>query len=439
MVHSSASVRVLLLSDCFPPDPVVGSLRTAKIAGALAEAGHQVQVVTSRLPGEVKGTRIAGRGITIHTVRAIPHPRMAYLLAKRWLGRTDASSGSPPPELFATAIPRWKRYLVSLFLLPDDRQGFIPPAVLACLQIHRRCSGVDLVYTTAPPFSVHVAGLVFKWLTGVKWAAEFRDPWTDNPAKSVRVRTGLSDAIERHLERWCLKTADRVVSATDAIHELLVCKEAPRPGQRFVVARNGIDRLAPRSRSAPIAEPFRIVHTGSLYHGRDPRPFLRALASLRERGRLSDREVLVEFVGDSRWFHNVSVEQLVQDLGLSATVHFLDWVPHRVCLEIIEHAHLLLLLAQDQPAQVPNKLFEYLGARKPILAFADAHGEVARMLRRVGNHYLVAQDDPALAETVLDRALRDLRAAGGMHTEEDVLREWTTQHQMEQLLLALPG
>jgi len=99
----------------------------------------------------------------------------------------------------------------------------------------------------------------------------------------------------------------------------------------------------------------------------------------------------------------------------------------------------LLLLAQDQPAQVPNKLFEYLGARKPILAFADAHGEVARMLRRVGNHYLVAQDDPALAETVLDRALRDLRAAGGMHTEEDVLREWTTQHQMEQLLLALPG
>lgn len=429
-------MRVLILSHVFPPDPEVGSLRAAKVSEALVAAGHQVDVVTTRLAGEVQAVRTAGDGITVHTVRAIPHPRRAYLWAKRWFGR----NGGPPvyrSEGVPAPTPAWKRYLLSLLWLPDEHQGFIPPAVWAAWDIHRRGGGVDLVYTTAPPFSAHLAGMIFKWISGVTWAAEFRDPWTDNPAKPARLRTRFTDAVERRLERLCLSKADRVVSATDSIHDLLASKITPSARQRFVVARNGIDRLTSPGRSRSVSGPLRIVHAGSLYHGRDPRPFLRSLAALRRTNTLAADDVRVEFVGDNRWFGEVSVEQLVRDLGLASIVEFHDWLPHDACLAVLERAHLLVVFAQHQPAQVPNKLFEYLGTRKPILAFADQGGEVARMLERVGGHYLVTRDEPSGVEAALAAALRDARAARAGETDETVLREWTTERQMQRLVLAL--
>ena len=435
LMHYGGAMRVLLLGHAFPPDPEVGSLRAAKVSEAYAAAGHEVHVVTTRLPGDSHGIRAARPGITLHLVRAIPHPRKAYLLVKGWLSR-NRTPGASPPDVLPRPTSAWSRYLLSLLWLPDEHQGFILPAVWACWDIYRRYGRVDLLYTTAPPFSAHLAGLIFKRLTGVTWAAEFRDPWTDNPAKPARLRTRFSDAVDRWLERLCLSNADHIVAATDAAHDLLARKVTPRPRQQLVVVRNGIDRLTPPGPSAPIPGLLRIVHAGSIYHRRDPRPFLRALASLHRTGRLGEGEVQVEFLGD-RWFHHVSIEQVAQDLGLSARVHCRGWLPHDVCHNVIEQADLFLLFAQHEPASVQNKLFDYLGARKPVLAFADADGESAQMLHRVGGHYLVTEEDPSVAETVLQKALCDIRTARGRHTNEEVLREWTTEQQMRRLLAAL--
>src|SRR2546430_16859845 len=67
-------MRVLLLSHSFPPDGEVGSLRAAKVSEAFAAAGHEVHVVTTRLGGELEAIRAPGEGITLRTVRAVPHP-----------------------------------------------------------------------------------------------------------------------------------------------------------------------------------------------------------------------------------------------------------------------------------------------------------------------------------------------------------------------------
>jgi len=103
-------MRVLLLSHSFPPDGEVGSLRAAKVSEAFAAAGHEVHVVTTRLGGELEAIRAPGDGITLRTVRALPHPRKAYQLAKSWFGRNGTSHLSPrdvPPS--ATSV--WTRYI----------------------------------------------------------------------------------------------------------------------------------------------------------------------------------------------------------------------------------------------------------------------------------------------------------------------------------------
>lgn len=49
--------------------------------------------------------------------------------------------------------------------------------------------------------------------------------------------------------------------------------------------------------------------------------------------------------------------------------------------------HQLLLSARA------NKVYEYLGTRRPILAVVDEDGETAQMLRMVGGHQLVSVND----------------------------------------------
>ncbi len=433
-------MRVLLLTYYFPPSRPVGALRAEKVAQAFRSAGHTVRVITERLPGDPGRVRSSTPGLEVGTIQPIPSPRELYLRARARLRRAQAvndgpmTSGEGEHWTVPKHVSAWKRFLYSLLWLPDDRQGFIPPAVRAGRAAIN--DGIDLLYTSAPPFSVHLAGLILKRMTGVKWAAEFRDPWMDNPFRPWYVRSSFGDAAGQRLERACLRRADHIVAVSEGIYEALAAKLDPDARQRIVVARNGIEQFTqpPADR---VPGPFRIVHVGSLYHQRNPFPFLIALAELRRKHALAASDLLVEFIGRSRWFGGASVEEKVRDLNLADVVRFQDWLPHEDCRDIVRRADLLLLLAQDQPAQVPNKLYEYLGTRLPILAFVDEEGETARMLRQVGGHYLVTSDDVATIARVLEAALGrapDLRKGT---VDESVLAQWTTKQQMSALLAAV--
>ncbi|HXE56834.1 MAG TPA: glycosyltransferase family 4 protein [Gemmatimonadales bacterium] len=444
-------MKVALLSYHYPPSPSVGGLRAEKVARALARAGHEVKVIVAERPAKRGQAPAPGeKGLYIHTVRPLPGPRDAVLAVKR---RFDCLAGHDPgsepaqPDPAADEIgesewpsartvPTWKRWIFSFLWLPDEHQGFILPAVIAGWRAIR--AGADLLYTTAPPHSVSLAGLVLKWLTGVRWIIELRDPWTDNPAKAEHHRSRASDRLERWLEQACLRSADGVVAVSDGIRQLLMTRLSPPAATKTIVVRNGIDRLVP-PREVATHRPLRVVHVGTFYHRRDPRPFLEALAIVCRRRGLSREDIRVDLVGRCRWFHDVSVEAAAHALGLDGVVHFHDWVPRAEAQRQIEHADLLLLLALEQPTQIPNKLYDYLGARVPILALADADGETASLLRQVGGHHIVSTTDPGIIAEALDRALPLEGRCPGTEGDAALLHEWTTERQMARLVAFLDG
>jgi glycosyltransferase involved in cell wall biosynthesis len=245
---------------------------------------------------------------------------------------------------------------------------------------------------------------------------ELRDPWADNDQKPWWVRTRATDAVDARLERLCVRRADLVVAVSDGIRRRLAVRLPARDASRLVVVRNGIEHLASCVHSGRRSGPVRIVYTGTFYYGRDPRPFLRGLAATCRKHRLGPGQV-----------------------GLADVVHIQDWLPHAAARTLVEQADVLLLLAQQQPDQVPNKLYEYLGARRQILAFADADGETARMLRRVGGHLVVTGDDEADVARALDEVLVAALRGDGTTTDQTVLEEWTTEAQMKRLLVAVHG
>jgi glycosyltransferase involved in cell wall biosynthesis len=431
-------MRIVLIAYHFPPDPAVGALRAAKLARAFLAAGHGVDVVTARLPAEAAARMTDDAALVVHPVSLFPGPRdiAAWMTSRLWRRRREGTEGMGSMEWTAPAqVPDWKRFLSALIWLPDDRQGFILPAWQRARQLVR--AGGCLVYTTAPPYSTHLVGLALKLTSRVDWALELRDPWADNDQKPWWVRTHATDALDARLEALCLRHADRIVTVSEGIRERLLARLPAVDGSRTLVVRNGIDDLTdsvPRERRPG---PVRIVYAGTFYYSRDPRPFLRALAAVCRKRRLGPEHVCVDFIGACRTIGTVSVEREINNLELGAIVRIQDWLPHAAARAIVDDADVLLLLAQQQPSQVPNKLYEYLGTRRQIIAFADESGETARMLRRVGGHRVVTGDDRQEVERVLEEILAAERGGDEALFDETALKEWTTEVQMQQLLIAL--
>jgi glycosyltransferase involved in cell wall biosynthesis len=266
-------------------------------------------------------------------------------------------------------------------------------------------------------------------LTQARWVADFRDPWTDNPWKPAAVRTRFTDAVEARLEATVLRRAELVVSASEGIQAFFA--QTGVPAAKLILVRNGIETIHERAPLTP-GTPFGILHMGTFYHGRDPRAFLEALARVRRTRELSPRTLRVSLVGTSRDYQGQSIAAMAEALGVGDLVEFHDFMPRDQAIRMAAASDALLLLAQNQPDQVPQKLYEYLGTRVPIIAFADDAGETARLLRDVGGHHVIVDNNVDAAAAALSQLLvaprglpeGDLSQLRGLTSENQLRRLW---------------
>src|SRR5688572_30227921 len=131
-------MRVLLLAQAFPPFPIVGAIRPARIAAAFRARGHQVFVVTQRLVGEGDGLRVDEPTLQVFAVAVgLPYRLRLVKLRDRLRLRRHvraAAGGAAPASSAAAQIPPpaapsrtgfARRLMLSLLWFPDDEQRFI--------------------------------------------------------------------------------------------------------------------------------------------------------------------------------------------------------------------------------------------------------------------------------------------------------------------------
>ncbi|MBK6457719.1 MAG: hypothetical protein IPF87_16835 [Gemmatimonadetes bacterium] len=157
---------------------------------------------------------------------------------------------------------------------------------------------------------------------------------------------------------------------------------------------------------------------------------------MRETGALPPHGIRVDFVGECEVYAGTSVRELLRPL---AHEHLGQWrgrMPHAESLALQRNADVLLLLARRQPMQVPNNFYEYLGVGRPILAYVDAKGESADMLRRVGGHFLITPDEPDAADATSRAALHaPLGEWAPLHPS--LLHEWSADVQFRRYVAML--
>jgi glycosyltransferase involved in cell wall biosynthesis len=368
--------RVLLIAYAYPPCAEIGAVRPAGLAKYLPRFGWEPTVLTVKLPG-------------IRPAWAPVVETADEDVLQTWKGRFGLDSGRSVHEqlglplaqkrdsrLVHTKILFMMRYLLTF---PDSKKGWIPFATQALEQINK--ARVDAILTTSPPVSAHLVGRQAKQMFGCPWIADLRDLWSQNLAQG----NGLVRRLERPVERRTLRDADALVTVSEPwVDRLRKCY----PDKPVFCITNGFDADNFPPQSPQLTKTLTITYAGRLYEGkRDPTPLLAAIQELIRDGVISPEVIRVCFYGPIEpW-----LLALVRSLGLEGVVEVAGTVSRDEALRRQRESQVLLMLCWSdarETGQHTGKIFEYLGARRPILAIGGGRGVVTDLLEqtRAGVH-----------------------------------------------------
>ncbi|MBA2252713.1 MAG: hypothetical protein H0W13_08420 [Nitrospirales bacterium] len=415
--------RVLLVSYYYPPSSAVGAVRPSKFAGYLPAFGWHPTVVTASAQSAATQSRgqetmesDGVRPIVYHETEW-PHLLKAY---ERFRERAAARGGRAQEHAAKVILPyaqcydstRWgvKRWLLAFLSLPDRETAWLVPAVLRGLREIRHF-GTRHIITSGPPFTCHLVGLVLKRFTGVRWIADFRDPWSLRHKFPV-FRNGVTDKVESRLIAAVMRHADVILSVTDAMTDEAKNEHTGVPKERFHTLMSGFDPddFSGITWSRPYPDPVIFSYFGTFYHGRTPEPFLGALKSLLDDGSLKPRDICVRFVGQVSLADGQPVVDMLRYLGVESLVSLHTPVPRHEALKQTLESHVVLVLDERHPVQIPLKLYDAMAAGVTVFNIGSG-GAAADVLRRTGRGVSVSYERPADVRAGILECVKRARSA----------------------------
>jgi len=375
--------RILYVSQYFVRDDQPGGVRHWRHTRALAEAGHDVSVVTSFVQ---------------HKERTI---------AERYRGRRvvrEREDGLDVWRVYST--PGYGRDLRSRLA---SYGTFAWWALVAGMRAPRP----DVVVASSPSLPAAAGAALVARARRARFLLEVRDLWPDSAVAMGLVSDPRTIAAARRLERFCYRRAERVVALTEGIRDGVIAGGV-NPALVTLIT-NGIDlppEGAPAANgAAPVPAPddaFVAMYVGQ--HGTYNALGTVLDAADRLRGEPGIRFVLVGG-GDRK----SALVQEAERRSLS-NVCFVDPVPKREVPSWLERADACILPYQDRElfaGALPNKAFDYLGAGRPIVASAP-EGELTRLVREAGCGVSAPPEDGAALAEAVRRLAADREGAARM-------------------------
>ena len=285
---------------------------------------------------------------------------------------------------------------------PDRWMSWWPGAVLSGLRLIQELKPAA-IWSTFPIATAHQIGSTLCSLSGLPWIADFRDPMAQ---AGYPTDPKLWRSYQR-VEASAISKARFSVCTTPSAARTYRTRY-PARADDIVVIENGYDEasFADCAPQGPLI-PNKVVllHSGIVYPSeRDPSELLRALRLLVDSGTIDATNFCLRFRAP---IATELIETLARRYGVRDLIEILPAVDYRIALsEMLSADGLLLLQAANCNEQIPAKLYEYLRARRPIIALTDTHGDTAEVLRRAGIEPLAALDQAPQIAAALGLFLR---------------------------------
>lgn len=283
--------------------------------------------------------------------------------------------------------------------IPDARIGWVKPAS-RFLQKYLTEHKIETIVTTGPPHSLHLIGLRVKRAMGIRWITDFRDPWTTiHYHKSLQL-TSSSERKHKALEKEVLTQADAIIVTSPGTQ-----KEFTEITQKPIsVITNGFEDTL----TAAVApdKHFSLVHIGSLLTNRNPEVLWKVISELVATYPEFAVQCQIKLIGAV----SEDVISSLEAFGLRKYTEEVGYVPHEEALQLQRNAQLLLLIEMNRPetkAIIPGKLFEYLSARRPILALGPEGSDIKTIIDETKSGQFFTYSEEKQIKDQLLRYFRD--------------------------------
>jgi len=242
------------------------------------------------------------------------------------------------------------------------------------LRTFLRSNKIDCVWATYPPPVTHTIADWINKTFGIPWIGDFRD------IPDQKHKYGQSDRLREYrikVEPVTLASSSAIVTVSEGLKEVL----QKRHKVPVYVIPNGFDPSDYTDGQPQKQEVFSIVYTGSVtFPIRNPIPLFEALETLISDRRIKPEEISVSFYGTPPEL----IKRLLQNFkNLYNVVQLFPLVPFTKSIAIQKQACILLHLAHiGERGILTGKLFEYFGARRPILCIPGDNDCVDALLEQ---------------------------------------------------------
>jgi glycosyltransferase involved in cell wall biosynthesis len=329
-------MHILFVTDNFVPEANAPAIRTFEHARRWREMGHRVTVVTG-VPNFPTGR---------------PQPPYRNRLFQR-----ETIDGIEVRRVWTYLAPNKGVLRRSLDFLSFAISGFFGGLGVPA----------DVIVATSPQL---LTGLAGKWLARAKgkpWVFEVRDLWPDSILAVGAMRNNIEIRMLRRLERSFYKSANRIVTVSNALSARIAAGGVPE--SKLAVVTNGVDpsRFERRERSPELMKAlglegkFVVAYVGSLGAAHSLDTALDATSLLKQGA------VHFLFVGEGARYGELKARAAAMDLK---NVTFTGMVPGGVVPDYLALADVALVSLRRTPlfrAAIPSKIFEAAAMEKPIL------------------------------------------------------------------------
>jgi glycosyltransferase involved in cell wall biosynthesis len=405
--------KILFITVAFPPRLSPASLRISSFAEELERQGHQIFVLTcnqhddnkfefKNTISEDKITRIEYFDI-FNISRYLPTKflrKFYYKLISCFISPTGISY--PDLRFFF-----WRKKSFSVCCKLIEKQN------------------IDCVYTSFSPISSLVLGCeIKKKYPEIIWLAEYRDLWTQNHNLSSFRK--IISKFELILEKKIVQRADQLITVSNGLSDQL----SKSHSRTVEVIYNGTNE---RKFKETIPHDFihpTILYCGSIYRKKyDIKPFFEGVKLFLEQTDFSIK-INVLFIGQklpNSWIKLAEKLKISSYIFYEPTQNFESVVSKQLGAKIL----LLPLWKENNQGIVTSKLFEYLSAKKPILALGNQI-ETAQLISKYGNGIMSV--DPKeisdfISENIKDRNLivKDISELEKKNQLEKIIKLMSTQ------------
>lgn len=370
--------KVLIITYYWPPMGGGGVQRWLKTTKYLRDFGWEPVIFTTE-NGEASvtdETMLAEISQNIETLRVpIWEP---FSLYKKLLGKNKNEKIAPgfgQESKGNSSLQKLSVWVRGNVFIPDARMFWIKPSTKFLIN-YLKVNKIDAIISTGPPHSTHLIAYNITKKYKIPWVADFRDPWTNIDFYHKLMLTNWADKKHRKLEQKVLKNATELVTVSWSW-----AKDFEKLVDRKInVITNGFDPEDFKDIANPeLDTKFTITHAGSLNEDRNPIILWKVLSDLIKDVEGFKNDLEIKFIGQV----DVSAQQEIKQYNLENNYTRTHHLPHHLVIKELIKSQLLLLPLNDVPnidGVVPGKLYEYLGAKRPIICIGKTNGDSAKII-----------------------------------------------------------